>query len=90
MQWRPVVGKGTSSDRGSTRSDCSNGHCDLPGGAAQGFREGQGPDEIFLLGDNSVASPDSREFGPLQWERVLGRPNWVVWPLDWLRALGAE
>jgi signal peptidase I len=39
-----------------------------------------GPDEIFLLGDNSGASVDGRHWGPVEVDRVLGRPRAVVWP----------
>jgi len=45
-----------------------------------------GPDEYFLLGDNSAASTDSRELGPVRAERLFGRPVAVVWPEPrWLR-----
>lgn len=39
-----------------------------------------GPDEYFLLGDNSSESRDSREWGPVRRSQIVGRPIWVVWP----------
>jgi len=39
-----------------------------------------GPDEYFLLGDNSAASTDSRELGPVPADRLFGRPVAVLWP----------
>jgi hypothetical protein len=39
-----------------------------------------GPDEIFVLGDNSAESLDGREWGPVSLDEVLGRPLWVDWP----------
>lgn len=33
-----------------------------------------GPDEWFVLGDNPAASTDSRRFGPIQRELIIGRP----------------
>lgn len=47
---------------------------------AQDEPEQLGPDEIFVLGDNSGRSQDSREWGPVSLSEVLGRPVWVVWP----------
>ncbi|MCP3915363.1 MAG: signal peptidase I [bacterium] len=44
-------------------------------------------DEIFVLGDNSPCSLDSRERGPYSVEKVLGRPTWVVWPPSAIRRL---
>ena len=46
-----------------------------------------GPDEYFLLGDNSAASTDSRHFGPKDASQFLGRPLAVVWPA-WRRLEG--
>jgi signal peptidase I len=46
-----------------------------------------GPDELFLLGDNSAQSSDSRTFGPVRREEITGVPVWVVWPLEALRPL---
>jgi signal peptidase I len=48
-----------------------------------------GPDEYFLLGDNSSVSTDSRQIGPIQARRLFGRPVAVLWPTPrWLH--GAE
>ena len=38
------------------------------------------PDELFLLGDNSDHSTDSREYGSVKIERMIGRAAWIVWP----------
>jgi type IV secretory pathway protease TraF len=46
-----------------------------------------GPDEIFLLGDNSAESRDSRMFGPVPVGDVIGRPTRVVWPFGRMRRL---
>ena len=47
-----------------------------------------GPDEIFVLGDNSADSDDSRVFGPVRLEELAGRATRVVWPLTAARSLG--
>lgn len=47
-----------------------------------------GPDEFFVLGDNSSDSKDSRFSGPVRAEAVIGRPLGVVWPLGRMRPLG--
>lgn len=39
-----------------------------------------GPDEYFVLGDNSVQSTDSRAFGPVRGERIIGRVWLRIWP----------
>lgn len=46
-----------------------------------------GLEECFLLGDNSSASRDGREWGATPLGDILGRPTHVVWPLADLRAL---
>jgi signal peptidase I len=46
-----------------------------------------GPDEIFLLGDNSGSSRDSRDYGPIGLEDLVGRPTHVVRPLEAARPL---
>jgi len=46
-----------------------------------------GPDELFLLGDNSAESRDSREWGPIPLSGVIGVPRSVVWPRSRARDL---
>lgn len=46
-----------------------------------------GPDELFLLGDNSAESRDSREWGPIPLSAVIGVPQSVLWPRSRARDL---
>jgi type IV secretory pathway protease TraF len=46
-----------------------------------------GPGEYFLLGDNSGASRDGREWGAVQAKNLFGRALWVVWPPSAIRRL---
>ena len=39
-----------------------------------------GNDEVFLLGDNSADSQDSRSFGPVPKSRLRGKVLGVAWP----------
>ncbi len=39
-----------------------------------------GPDEYFVLGDNPARSTDSRVFGPVSAERIIGRAWLRCWP----------
>jgi signal peptidase I len=49
------------------------------------------PAELFVLGDNSGESLDSREWGPALTSWVLGRPRAVVWPpSSWRWLTGAN
>jgi signal peptidase I len=41
-----------------------------------------GADEYFFMGDNRPVSRDSRLFGPVPGERVIGRVVMRFWPLD--------
>jgi signal peptidase I len=38
--------------------------------------------EYFVLGDNRIASFDSRKFGPLREESIIGRAYLRAWPFD--------
>ncbi|MEM1449148.1 MAG: S26 family signal peptidase [Planctomycetota bacterium] len=44
-------------------------------------------DEVFVLGDASGDSRDSRDRGPIELDRVFGRAKAVVWPLSGARRL---
>ncbi|MEN8041947.1 MAG: signal peptidase I [Actinomycetota bacterium] len=39
-------------------------------------------DSLFVMGDNRRASQDSRFFGPIPTEDVVGRAFVIIWPLD--------
>lgn len=47
-----------------------------------------GPGELFVLGDNSAGSVDSREWGAVRLGQVIGFAEAVVWPPTALRVLG--
>ncbi|AFH59596.1 signal peptidase I [Paenibacillus caseinilyticus] len=44
---------------------------------------------LFVMGDNRhrYASHDSRSFGAVPLEEVVGRAEWIIWPLDKWRRL---
>ena len=41
-----------------------------------------GPEEYFLVGDNRPHSHDSRAFGPVNRQEIVGRAFFRYWPLD--------
>ncbi len=41
-----------------------------------------GPDQLWVMGDNRNHSSDSRVFGPIPADEVVGRAFVVMWPLD--------
>jgi signal peptidase I len=47
------------------------------------------PDEYFVLGDNRRASNDSRDWGPVPTDNVIGRAWVSFWPLDQWHSLQA-
>jgi signal peptidase I len=40
-----------------------------------------GPDEYFMMGDNRPSSSDSRQFGAIPEDQIVGRAFVVIWPL---------
>ena len=42
---------------------------------------------VFVLGDNRLSSVDSRQFGPIPTETIVGRAFWRVWPFTDLSQL---
>lgn len=59
-----------------------------PGKVAQGrfLREGEtatlGPDQYMVMGDNRLHSSDSREWGPVGLEQIVGRAFFRYWPVE--------
>jgi signal peptidase I len=47
------------------------------------FPEQTVPDgEIFVMGDNRSNSQDSRDIGPVSYDKVVGRADLIFWPLS--------
>ncbi|NLI39885.1 MAG: signal peptidase I [Caldisericales bacterium] len=46
-----------------------------------------GPDEFYVMGDNRGGSLDSRTFGPIKRDSILGRAFVVFWPVIRLQVL---
>ena len=45
------------------------------------------PDTLFVLGDNRGSSNDSRSWGPVPAQNLIGRAWMRFWPLDHLGLL---
>ena len=43
--------------------------------------------KLFMMGDNRNDSKDSTEWGPLDERRVIGKAEWVFWPLKRMAAI---
>lgn len=41
-----------------------------------------GPDQFFVMGDNRTNSQDSRYFGPITQREIIGKAEFVVWPVN--------
>ncbi len=37
-------------------------------------------DEVYVLGDNKYDSSDSRDFGPIKVDKIIGEVKVVIWP----------
>ena len=49
-----------------------------------------GSDEYFVIGDNRPYSSDSRDWGPVPLENIVGKVWVTYWPLDRLGFLGGQ
>jgi signal peptidase I len=45
------------------------------------------PGEYFVMGDNRLDSEDSRFFGPIPRSLIVGRAEFVAWPLNHIKGL---
>jgi signal peptidase I len=39
-------------------------------------------ESVFVLGDNRVDSTDSRDFGPIRYDQIIGKAVFANWPID--------
>ncbi|MCS1351352.1 signal peptidase I [Mechercharimyces sp. CAU 1602] len=42
---------------------------------------------VFVIGDNRINSKDSREFGPVETDHIVGRAEVIFWPFDRIELL---
>jgi signal peptidase I len=54
----------------------------LPGAATKGKKVVLGPDEFFVSGDNRPYSSDSRAWGAITKDEIVGRAFFRYWPLN--------
>lgn len=39
-------------------------------------------DSYYVMGDNRIDSKDSRDFGAIKHEKLIGKPFFTIWPFD--------
>ena len=74
-----VDGKEVDSSFASTMTDDfsieDNGLVKIPG------------DKYYIMGDNRAVSLDSRTFGPVKEDQIVGKASIVIWPLNKIKKL---
>lgn len=50
-------------------------------GWTENFKKALEDDEYFVLGDNREGSTDSRKFGPVKKEKIIGKPFFTIYPV---------
>lgn len=46
-----------------------------------------GPGQYFVMGDNRTDSQDSRYFGPIAQSEIVGKAEFVVWPMNSIKGI---
>lgn len=64
-----------------------DGNQTLPGNFTKDRVVTLGPDQYFVVGDNRMHSSDSRSWGPVSREDIVGRAFFRYWPLDAVQML---